>query len=62
MPDTVVAWATVPERLPGALIANVRDLANALRRESDSDEGPDQDAGRLGAGDSGIGDRDERGG
>jgi DNA-binding transcriptional LysR family regulator len=62
MPDTVVAWATVPKRLPGALIANVRDLANTLRRESDSDEGPDQEAGGLGARDSGIGDRDERGG
>ncbi len=62
MPDTVVAWATVPERLPGALIANIRDLANALRRESDSDEGPDQEAGGLGARDSGIGDRGARGG
>jgi DNA-binding transcriptional LysR family regulator len=62
MPDTVVAWATVPERLPAALIANIRDLANILRRESDSDEDPDREAGRLGAGESGIGDRDERGG
>ncbi|HEY8630661.1 MAG TPA: LysR substrate-binding domain-containing protein [Gaiellaceae bacterium] len=62
MPDTVVAWATVPERLPGALIANIRDLANALRRESESAEGPDREAGDLGARDSGIGDRSERGG
>jgi DNA-binding transcriptional LysR family regulator len=62
MPDTVVAWATVPERLPGALIANVRDLANTLRRESDSDEEPDQEAGGLGARESGSGDRDECGG
>jgi hypothetical protein len=62
MPDTVVAWATVPERLPGALIENIRGLANALRRESDSNEGSDQEAGGLGARDSGIGDRGERGG
>ena len=62
MPDTVVAWATVPERLPGALIAKIRDLANMLRRESDSDEDPDQDSRRLGAGDTSIGERDERGG
>ena len=62
MPDTVVAWATVPERLPGALIAKIRDLANVLRRECDSDEDPDQDSRRLGAGDTSIGERDERGG
>jgi DNA-binding transcriptional LysR family regulator len=62
MPDTIVAWATVPERLPAALIANIRDLANALRRESNSDEDSNQEADRLGAGDSGIGDRGERGG
>jgi DNA-binding transcriptional LysR family regulator len=61
MPDTVVAWATVPERLPGALIANIRHLAKRLRGESDLDEDPDQEAGRLGAGDSGIGDPDDRG-
>ena len=62
MPDTVVAWATVPERLPGALIAKIRDLANVLRRECDSDEDPDQDSRRLGAGNSSIGEHDERGG
>jgi hypothetical protein len=62
MPDTVLAWATIPERLPGALIASVRDLAYALRRESDSDEGHDQEAEGLGVRDSGIGDRDEHGG
>jgi len=62
MPDTVVAWATVPERLPGALIAKIRDLANMLRRECDSDEDPDQDSRRLGAGDTSIGERDEPGG
>jgi hypothetical protein len=62
MPDTVVAWATIPERLPGALIASIRDLADALRRESESDEGRDQEARGLGARDSGIGDRDEHGG
>jgi DNA-binding transcriptional LysR family regulator len=62
MPDTVVAWATIPERLPGALIASVRDLAYVLRRESDSAEDLDQEAGGLGARDSGIGDRGEHGG
>jgi DNA-binding transcriptional LysR family regulator len=62
MPDTVLAWATAPERLPAALIDNVRALASALRQESDSEQDPDQDAGRLSSGDSGIGDRDERGG
>jgi hypothetical protein len=62
MPDTVVAWATIPERLPGALIASIRDLARALRRESEPDEGLDQEARGLGARDSGIGDRDEHGG
>jgi DNA-binding transcriptional LysR family regulator len=59
MPDTVIAWATIPERLPGALIASIRDLAIALRRESDWDEDPDPEARGLGARDSGIGDRDE---
>ncbi|MGZ8793248.1 MAG: LysR substrate-binding domain-containing protein [Gaiellaceae bacterium] len=62
MPDTVVAWATVPERLPAALIENMRELANALRRGSDLEQDPDQDARRLSAGDSGIGGRHERGG
>jgi hypothetical protein len=62
MPDTVVAWATVPERLPAALIENIRELANALRRESDSEQDPDQDPGRLRAGESGLGARDDRGG
>jgi DNA-binding transcriptional LysR family regulator len=62
MPDTVVAWATVPERLPAALIENIRELANALRRGSDLEQDPDQDARRLSAGDSDIGGRDERAG
>jgi DNA-binding transcriptional LysR family regulator len=31
MPDTVVAWATDPERLPASLVARVRDLADILR-------------------------------
>jgi LysR family transcriptional regulator, benzoate and cis,cis-muconate-responsive activator of ben and cat genes len=62
MPDTVLAWATIPERLPGALIESVRDLAYALRRESGSGESLDQDAADLGARDSGIGDREEHGG
>jgi DNA-binding transcriptional LysR family regulator len=62
MPDTVVAWATVPERLPGGLIEDIRGLANALRLESDSNEGSDQEAEALDARDSGIGDRGERSG
>ncbi|MDX6407991.1 MAG: hypothetical protein QOE13_1062 [Gaiellaceae bacterium] len=37
MPETVVAWATVPERLPASLTASVRDLAKELRRASDLD-------------------------
>jgi DNA-binding transcriptional LysR family regulator len=62
MPDTVVAWATVPERLPTALIESIRDLANRLRRESDWEDEPDREADRLGAGDIGLGDRDDSGG
>jgi DNA-binding transcriptional LysR family regulator len=62
MPDTVIAWATVPERLPAALIESIRKLANRLRRESDSDHEPDREADRLGAGDIGLADRDDSGG
>jgi DNA-binding transcriptional LysR family regulator len=62
MPDTVVAWATVPERLPAAFIENIRELAYALRRESDPEQDPDQEAGRLSAGESGLGARHDRGG
>jgi DNA-binding transcriptional LysR family regulator len=51
MPDTVVAWATVPERLPPSLTANIRDLADKLRRAADSDP----DAGHLGAVESDVG-------
>lgn len=62
MPDTVVAWAMAPERLPASLIASVRALADALRRASDFEQDPDRDPRGLGAGDSGIGSREERGG
>jgi hypothetical protein len=62
MPDTVVAWANVPERLPAALIESIRDLADRLRAESDLEHEPDQEPDRLGAGDIGLGDRDESGG
>jgi LysR family transcriptional regulator, benzoate and cis,cis-muconate-responsive activator of ben and cat genes len=62
MPDTVVAWAKVPERLPAALIDNMRDLADVLRRAPDSGADPDQEAGRLGAGDRGIGTPTQRSG
>jgi len=62
MPDTVVAWATAPERLPAALIENIRGLAETLRRESGPDQDPDRDAGPLGATDSGTGGRNERSG
>jgi DNA-binding transcriptional LysR family regulator len=62
MPDTVLAWTTVPERLPRTLIAKIRYMANTLRHESDSDQGPDQEARGLGARNNGIGDRDEHGG
>jgi hypothetical protein len=41
MPDTVVAWGTVPERLPAALIESIRGLADRLRHESDSEYEPD---------------------
>jgi LysR family transcriptional regulator, benzoate and cis,cis-muconate-responsive activator of ben and cat genes len=62
MPYTVVAWATAPERLPAALIKNMRTLAGTLRGESEPEQDPDRDAGRLGARDSGIGSPEERGG
>jgi DNA-binding transcriptional LysR family regulator len=38
MPDTVLAWATAPERLPGSLIASLRDLAADVRRASEPDQ------------------------
>jgi hypothetical protein len=60
MPDTVIAWAKLPERLPGSVIENMRDLADALRGASDPDAEPDQEVGRLDGGDSGIGASDER--
>ena len=47
MPDTVVAWATIPERLPAALIESIRGLADRLRRESDSEYEPDHGQGRT---------------
>ncbi len=55
MPDTVVAWAAVPERLPASLTASIRNLADTLRRTADSD----QDAGPLGGVDSDLGAPDE---
>jgi DNA-binding transcriptional LysR family regulator len=62
MPDTVVAWTVAPERLPAALIENIRRMAKTLRWESDPDQDPDRDAGSLGAMDSGTGGRDEQSG
>jgi DNA-binding transcriptional LysR family regulator len=62
MPDTVVAWANLPERLPASLIANIRNLADLLRSTADPDLDPDQEAERLDAGDRGIGAPDERSG
>jgi DNA-binding transcriptional LysR family regulator len=55
MPDTVVAWATVPERLPASLTASLRDLADTLRQAADSD----QDGGPLRKIDSDVGAPDE---
>ncbi len=40
MPDTVLAWATAPERLPGSLIASLRDLASNVRQASESHQEP----------------------
>jgi DNA-binding transcriptional LysR family regulator len=60
MPDTVVAWAMAPERLPSALIENIRVLAKTLRWESDFDQDPDRDARSLGAADRSTGRRDEQ--
>jgi len=62
MPDTVVAWAKLPERLPVSLIENMRDLADVLRGASDSEPSQDQEAGPLDAGDRGIGAPDGRSG
>jgi len=62
MPDTVVAWAIAPERLPAALIENIRGLAKTLRWESEPHQDQDRDAGSLGATDRGTGGRDEQSG
>jgi DNA-binding transcriptional LysR family regulator len=62
MPDTIIAWAKLPERLPTSLIENVRNLADRLRAASDLDQDPDQDEGGLDVGNRGIGASDERGG
>lgn len=60
MPDTVVAWANLPERLPASLIENMRNLADLLRAGSDADQDSDQDAEHPDAGDRGIGASDDR--
>ncbi len=62
MPDTVVAWAKLPERLPASLIESMRDLAEVLRRASGSEKDSDQEAGRLDPGNRSIGAPDERSG
>jgi LysR family transcriptional regulator, benzoate and cis,cis-muconate-responsive activator of ben and cat genes len=62
MPDTVVAWTKLPERLPASLIQSVRDLAEVLRKTSDFDQDPDPEEERLDASDRGIGTTDERSG
>jgi hypothetical protein len=64
MPDTVVAWAKLPERLPASLIERLRDLAEVLRGPSDSEPEPDPnpEARRLDEGNRGIGAPDERSG
>jgi hypothetical protein len=60
MPDTVVAWATIPERLPASLIESLRDLAAVLRGASGSEPDRNQEAERLDEGNRGIGTPDER--
>jgi DNA-binding transcriptional LysR family regulator len=62
MPDTVVAWAKRPERLPASLIEKMRDLAEVLRGPSEPEPHPDQEAKHLDEGNRGIGAPDERSG
>jgi DNA-binding transcriptional LysR family regulator len=62
MPETVVAWARLPERLPASLIQSMRDLAEVLHGASGSEPDPDREARRLDTGDRGIGAPDERSG
>ena len=62
MPDTVVAWAKRPERLPASLIEKMRDLAEVLRGTSEPEPHPDQEAKHLDEGNRGIGAPDERSG